>query len=187
MLATRVSRPALRVFNFRTFRFLALSAAVFAVGCAGSEKGATGIGTGTAGTGATGIGTGTAGTGSPTGSGSAGSTIIMTGVAGDGGGPGVAGTGGGVAGTSGAAGDVGTGVAGTGGGGPLAGAPGPCVASGQGQATLPGTFYPMCSGCHSAFGAAANPAVPNLFTYASTPQGTQAAFVTQVRSPAAGK
>jgi CxxC motif-containing protein (DUF1111 family) len=113
----------------------------------------------------------------------------MTGVAGDGGGPGAAGTGSGgpgTAGTTGAAGDVGTGVAGTG-GGPLAGAPGPCVASGQDLATLPGSFYPMCSGCHSAFGAAANPAVPNLFTYASTPQGTQAAFVTQVRSPAAGK
>ena len=41
-----------------------------------------------------------------------------------------------------------------------------CVATGGTGPALPASFALVCSGCHSAFGAAGNPEVPNLFTYA---------------------
>jgi CxxC motif-containing protein (DUF1111 family) len=193
MSAIRDRVPAIRASKFGIFQVLTLSALVTAGCAAGSERPSTGSGTGAAGT--TGIATGNAGTGGPGaagagGPGAAGSTIIA-GVAGsDGsgaagaGGPGAAGAGGpGAAGTNGPG---AAGVSGAAGAGGLAGAPGPCVASGQTTATLPPSFYPMCSGCHSAFGASGNAAVPNLFTYAASTAGTQAAFISQVRMPQGG-
>jgi CxxC motif-containing protein (DUF1111 family)/mono/diheme cytochrome c family protein len=38
-----------------------------------------------------------------------------------------------------------------------------CVPMGQAAPTLPASFTAKCGGCHSAFGASANPVVPNLF------------------------
>jgi CxxC motif-containing protein (DUF1111 family)/cytochrome c553 len=61
-----------------------------------------------------------------------------------------------------------------------------CVPEGGTAPTLPPTFALLCGGCHSASGAPANPAVPNLFTYAATAQGTAAAFLSQVRAPKGG-
>jgi CxxC motif-containing protein (DUF1111 family)/cytochrome c553 len=170
------------------------------VGCAAGGAGGsgTGQGTGSAGShGVTGSSTGNAGTGVGP-SGAAGTGGIPTGAAGSGGIPtGAAGSGGiptgagGDVGATGAAGTGGPGTAGTGGPGtggtgvPM-GPPGPCLATGTSVPSLPATFYPLCSGCHSAFGASANPAVPNLFTLAATPAGTSAAFISQVRAPKAG-
>ena len=44
----------------------------------------------------------------------------------------------------------------------------PCVPMGQAIPTLPASFTGKCSGCHSAFGASANPVVPNLFATKDT-------------------
>ena len=66
------------------------------------------------------------------------------------------------------------------------GQPGPCVATNTAPPSLPPTFYPLCSGCHSAFGASANPIVPNLFTSTATAAATSAAFISQVRAPQGG-
>jgi CxxC motif-containing protein (DUF1111 family) len=52
--------------------------------------------------------------------------------------------------------------------------------------TLPPNFNQLCGGCHSAFGAAANPLVPNLFTFAAAADTTQATFTTMVRTPKQG-
>ncbi|HEY2729970.1 MAG TPA: di-heme oxidoredictase family protein [Polyangia bacterium] len=91
---------------------------------------------------------------------------------------------------------VGTGKAGTGpvaeaGGGSPTGtagtAPaGPCVAGDASAPQLPASFYPLCGSCHSAFGPSGNPAVPNLFTYAASAEGTATAFLGQVRTPQGG-
>jgi CxxC motif-containing protein (DUF1111 family) len=120
------------------------------------------------------------GTGGSTGTGTgAAGSIVVAGVGG--GGPG---------------GDVGTGIAGmiggtgtggvigAGGTGVLTGPKGPCVAT-TGAAALPPSFYPLCSGCHSAFGASGNPLVPNLFTYTAG-AATAATFTAQVRAPQGG-
>src|SRR5579863_1712247 len=173
-----------------------------------------------------GAGCGSAGTGSPpgtnnpamsgAGAGGSGDVAAGTGVA-------VGGTGGVVAGTGmnpiGGSGTVapvgGTGAvaAGDDGGTSLpvtSGTPNPvmtsppvCVATGgtTGPA-LPPSFALVCSGCHSAFGSAGNPEVPNLFTYVNggstctTVAGNKqtcspivasssAAFLAQVRTPTA--
>ncbi len=58
-----------------------------------------------------------------------------------------------------------------------------CKPAGSAAASLPGSFLQLCGGCHSAFGASANPAVPNLFTYVASAEGTAAAFLAQVRMP----
>jgi CxxC motif-containing protein (DUF1111 family) len=165
--------------------------AVFAVGCAaggGGHTGVTGSGSGNAGSTSSGTGTGV-------GTGNGGQTVsgVGTGVGtGNGGdvGTGVGTGNGGMTGTTGGGGDVGTGTAGlpgTGGSGILMGMPGPCVPSGTAAPQLPASFYPMCSGCHSAFGASANPIVPNLFTYAASAGVVEASFLTQVRTPPAGQ
>ncbi|MEA2700457.1 MAG: hypothetical protein QOI66_4728, partial [Myxococcales bacterium] len=81
----------------------------------------------------------------------------------------------------------GGGVAGTVGG--LGGMAGPCVAMGGDAPSLPPSFVPLCGSCHSAFGASANPAVPNLFASAAGTAGTAgtvAAFLSQVRNPQGG-
>ncbi len=77
----------------------------------------------------------------------------------------------------------------------------PCMATGGTGPALPASFALVCSGCHSAFGSAGNPEVPNLFTYSAggstcvtgpankqvctpvTPLSA-AAFLAQVRTPA---
>jgi CxxC motif-containing protein (DUF1111 family) len=69
--------------------------------------------------------------------------------------------------------------------GMITGKPGSCVST-TATATLPPTFVPFCSGCHSAFGASANPIVPNLFDYTASAAGTEAAFLSQVRNPQGG-
>ncbi|MEO5726841.1 MAG: cytochrome c, partial [Byssovorax sp.] len=64
-----------------------------------------------------------------------------------------------------------TGAPSGGGGGPTTsgapagsgGANGTCTPDETAAATVPSAFFTSCSGCHSAYGAAANPAVPNLF------------------------
>ncbi len=61
-----------------------------------------------------------------------------------------------------------------------------CIPPGGSAPTLPATFSLLCGGCHSAFGAAASPAVPNLFTYTASAQGTATAFLSQVRMPQGG-
>jgi CxxC motif-containing protein (DUF1111 family) len=61
-----------------------------------------------------------------------------------------------------------------------------CVPSGTTAPMLPASFFLLCAGCHSASGTPANPAVPNLFTYAATPQASAAAFLSQVRMPQGG-
>ncbi len=61
-----------------------------------------------------------------------------------------------------------------------------CVPPGGSSPTLPQTFSLLCGGCHSASGAPANPAVPNLFTYAASSQATEATFLSQVRMPQGG-
>jgi CxxC motif-containing protein (DUF1111 family) len=169
-----------------------LLSALFAAGCAagggGHGTGGTpGAGTGNAGAtgsgvaGSTGIGSGNGGSTIVTGQGTgvAGSTGVGTGQGGDVG--------------TGAGGDVGTGVAGstgaaglpgTAGTGVLMGMTGPCVPTNANAAALPASFYPQCSGCHSAFGASANPIVPNLFTVSGMVAET--AFLAQVRTPPAG-
>jgi CxxC motif-containing protein (DUF1111 family) len=53
-------------------------------------------------------------------------------------------------------------------------------------AALPPNFVQLCGGCHSAFGAAANPLVPNLFTFTAATDTTAATFTTLVRTPKAG-
>jgi CxxC motif-containing protein (DUF1111 family) len=162
---------------------LALSSA-FAAGCAAGGAHVTGSETGNAGS--TGNPTGTAGTGS---TGAAGSSPTGTGT----GTAGSSSTGAAGTGISGGGGDVGpstggsTGTStGTGGTGIPMGKPGPCVATGTTAPQLPPSFYPLCSGCHSAFGASANPIVPNLFAYTATGAGTNAAFLSQVRTPMGG-
>jgi CxxC motif-containing protein (DUF1111 family)/cytochrome c553 len=66
--------------------------------------------------------------------------------------------------------------------------PAACVGNAGNTPVLPAGFFPDCGGCHSAFGAAANPLVPNLFT--STVAGgtvtSAAAFLSQVRAPTGG-
>ena len=64
--------------------------------------------------------------------------------------------------------------------------PAACSSANPGTPSLPGTFTLLCSGCHSPFGAAANPAVPNLFTVAADPAVSAAAFLAQVRTPQGG-
>ena len=64
------------------------------------------------------------------------------------------------------------------------GTPGTCVPD-SGAPTLPASFTLNCGGCHSATGAPANPAVPNLFTY-TTSSVTGTTFLAQVRNPPAG-
>ena len=166
---------------------LVLSAAL-AAGCAagGGGHGTTGTNTGSAG-----------GTGNPTGistgvgGGAAGNTVITgdsTGVGGNNptgtGVAGATGTAGSI--SSGGGGDVGAGgIPGSGGTGVLMGMTGPCVPTNTAAPQLPAAFYPQCSGCHSAFGASANPIVPNLFTVATTT--AESAFLTQVRTPPAGQ
>ncbi|HVZ75267.1 MAG TPA: di-heme oxidoredictase family protein [Polyangia bacterium] len=49
-------------------------------------------------------------------------------------------------------------------------------------AQLPANFNQQCGICHSAFGAAANPLVPNLFTFTAQADTTQASFTALVRS-----
>src|SRR5580658_2253789 len=83
----------------------------------------------------------------------------------------------------------------------MTGAP-ECVATGAAGPALPASFSLVCSGCHSAFGSAGNPEVPNLFTYTgggnvcvTGPANMQvcnpvtalseAAFLAQVRTPTA--
>jgi CxxC motif-containing protein (DUF1111 family) len=174
-------------------RALPLAAAVtgwalLAVGCASGARTPSAM---TGNGGSTGIGTGAAGTGA------AGTVIITSGAGGD--------VGTGVAGTTGAGGDVGTGVAGSGtgaggdvGGTGAAGVTGAagitgaagtgmsCMAMNTSAPQLPPAFYPLCSACHSAFGASANPIVPNLFDFTASAAGTSAAFLSQVRMPMGG-
>jgi CxxC motif-containing protein (DUF1111 family)/cytochrome c553 len=57
-----------------------------------------------------------------------------------------------------------------------------CVPTGGSGPALPASFALECGGCHSAFGTAGNPAVPNLFTYAASAAG-ESAFLSQVRTP----
>ena len=85
--------------------------------------------------------------------------------------------------SSGPTGAAGAGESPTGAGGSGIVQMGSCTASGTTAATLPQSFNLMCSGCHSAFGASANKAVPNLFDYTATAAGTAAAFASQVRAP----
>jgi CxxC motif-containing protein (DUF1111 family)/cytochrome c553 len=152
-----------------------------AAGCAagGGRSGTTGTNeTGSAGS--TGVNT--------TGNGGSTNTGVGTGNAGNsvnpdtgsgGGSAGATGTGGAIAGT-------GTGgLPGSGGTGIPVGPSGPCVPTGTTAPQLPANFYPMCSGCHSAFGTSANPVVPNLFTFAAG-GATEAQFVAQVRTPPTG-
>lgn len=76
-------------------------------------------------------------------------------------------------------------LTGAGGGGPTtSGAPtgsgGPAVKCTPDEAkapSIPAAFLASCGGCHSAYGAAANPAVPNLFTSSDTLE----AFTARVR------
>ena len=53
-----------------------------------------------------------------------------------------------------------------------------CVTSAVTGPTLPASFFSTCSACHNAYGAPANPAVPNLFMT----QETEDAFTTSVRT-----
>jgi CxxC motif-containing protein (DUF1111 family) len=157
-------------------------ATLLAAGCAagsGGHNATTGGQNGTAGSGQpTGMGTG-----NTTGGGNAGSTATA-GTAG--------GNGSGTAATNGAGGDVGSaggsigtgGLPGSGGTGILMGMTGPCMPQNTASPQLPASFYPECSGCHSAFGASANPLVPNLFTFTGT--ASAAAFLAQIRTPPAG-
>jgi CxxC motif-containing protein (DUF1111 family)/cytochrome c553 len=176
---------------------------VLAAGCAagaanvGPGGGSAGATTGSAGNPAVGA----AGNGSP---GAAGSTAPGTAGAGTNPGtagintdPGTAGSASGAAGASGSAGAAGAsgsaGVTGAAGANPgtagsspgLGGMAGPCKPT-TGGAALPASFAPLCSGCHSAFGAAANPLVPNLIAYAAAADTTEASFMSLVRMPKTG-
>jgi CxxC motif-containing protein (DUF1111 family)/mono/diheme cytochrome c family protein len=64
-------------------------------------------------------------------------------------------------------------------GGAAGGAPGPsCTPTATGSTpTLPPSFVSNCSGCHSSYGASANPQVPDLTQY----KGTADLFLAQVR------
>ena len=57
------------------------------------------------------------------------------------------------------------------------GANGTCTPDETAAATVPSAFFTSCSGCHSAYGAAANPAVPNLFASS----GSREDFTARVR------
>jgi CxxC motif-containing protein (DUF1111 family)/mono/diheme cytochrome c family protein len=46
-----------------------------------------------------------------------------------------------------------------------AGSASSCVPAGSTAPMLPASFFSNCSACHSAYGASANPAIPNLFMY----------------------
>ena len=52
-----------------------------------------------------------------------------------------------------------------------------CIPDATAAATIPSAFFTSCSGCHSAYGAAANPAVPNLFSSSESLE----AFTARVR------
>jgi CxxC motif-containing protein (DUF1111 family) len=120
-----------------------------------------------------------------------GANIGAGGTTGGGNDPAPSGSGGFVAGGGGASGtgssDAGT-AGGAGGGSVGTGVPPACVGNAGTAPALPASFVPDCGGCHSAFGAAANPLVPNLFT--STAAGgsvaSAAAFLAQVRAPTGG-
>ncbi len=73
--------------------------------------------------------------------------------------------------------DVGASTAGTGGMVTPPGKAPACIPQGQTAPTLPAAFTGRCAACHSAFGASANPKVPNLFNFADTLDK----FKTQVR------
>ncbi|HXI57653.1 MAG TPA: c-type cytochrome, partial [Polyangia bacterium] len=118
--------------------------------------------------------------GQSSGTGGSGRPGGLAGSGGGGGAPGDPGSGGMNAGGA----TGGGGMAGAAGG--LGGMPGPCVATGGDAPSLPPSFVPLCSSCHSAFGASANPAVPNLFASAAGAAGTSAAFLSQVRNPQGG-
>ncbi len=53
-----------------------------------------------------------------------------------------------------------------------------CIPAGSSAPQLPASFFANCSACHSAYGASANPAIPNLFTYNDTAD----AFASTVRN-----
>jgi CxxC motif-containing protein (DUF1111 family) len=152
-----------------TPRRVALAPAIFAAAVLGFGCGTAGPAGQTAG-GSGSESTTPGGSGSPT-SGGSGQTTTSGSV----GGTGSASPGGSGSTTSGSVGGTGSVSPGDDGGSTFAasGSPGTlmtstpaCVATGGTGPALPASFALVCSGCHSAFGAAGNPEVPNLFTMA---------------------